>query len=175
MSPLFFSGGRLVTPHSGKHAPHTRERFPMCFPVFPQKGDVRKLFSRRPPHSQSVGNMGGAPPTLGNTSHMNTAYVRCLDSKKLRTPYNECVWLECPTAWKRNELLISKTQKQYLISIFLQSEEWFVVHHCCWRFATSGSHSPQESTRRPIYTITEAPGRSWRPRKRSQPHGKIIK
>jgi hypothetical protein len=30
----------------------------------------------------------------------------------------------------------------------------------CWIFATSGSHSPQESTRRPIYSITKAPRRS---------------
>jgi hypothetical protein len=29
----------------------------------------------------------------------------------------------------------------------------------CWRFATSGSNFPQESTRRPIYTITRSPGK----------------
>jgi hypothetical protein len=27
----------------------------------------------------------------------------------------------------------------------------------CWIFTTSGSHSPQESTRRPIYTIKRIP------------------
>jgi hypothetical protein len=32
-----------------------------------------------------------------------------------------------------------------------------LVERECWRFATSGSHSPQESTRRPIYTITRSP------------------
>jgi len=38
-----------------------------------------------------------------------------------------------------------------------------------WIFPTSGSHYPQEITIMPIYTITEAPRRSWRPRKRSRP------
>jgi hypothetical protein len=47
-----------------------------------------------------------------------------------------------------------------------------LVERECWRFATSNSHSPQESTRRPIYTITRSPRKKLRPRKRSRPHKK---
>jgi hypothetical protein len=46
------------------------------------------------------------------------------------------------------------------------------VERECWRFATLVSHSPQESTKIPIYTIIEAPRRSLRPGKRSRPRRK---
>ena len=47
-----------------------------------------------------------------------------------------------------------------------------LVERECWIFSTSGSHSPQESTIRPIYTITEASRRISILRKRSRPHRK---
>jgi hypothetical protein len=47
-----------------------------------------------------------------------------------------------------------------------------LVERECWIFATSGSHSPQESRIRPIFTITEASRRISILRKRSRPHRK---
>jgi hypothetical protein len=63
-----FKGGRPETPLLGKLVPHTGETFPLTSPHVSLEGGHGETFPQAPPHPGTVGNVAGAPPTLGDTS-----------------------------------------------------------------------------------------------------------
>jgi len=74
-SPIF-KGRFSESPLLGKLITHSGETFPLASPhVSPKGGHGEMFLQAAPPHPRSVGNVGGAPPTLGDVSLWNTAIL----------------------------------------------------------------------------------------------------